>query len=203
MNIEVRETSALPQRGIRQELIDNIRELVRLNPPVREALFGHLADHLAIVCQERLPDSDEVAHLLERRLALVDLGVWEDIIGRSELAVLASQSMPSEPGKLWTNVMVATEMNVAGFGELSPLQVSAKQNHLRVFLTAIDGAWARSNQVVKPRFPDKNDALRYQQSFEKTVAAGINPRDLKHAELIGAAVFIKHYMLRAGGEMNG
>ena len=99
--------------------------------------------------------------------------------------------------------MVAIERNVAGCRSLNPVQMSAEQNHLRVFLRAIDGTWGRNGLVINGRLPDRGDWERYQESFERVLEAGLNPRDIKHAELIGAAVFIKHYMPRAGGEMNG
>jgi len=195
-------------------ILGDITDFVRLPSPIRAGFVGYLTDHLMLVCRQEFPSGPEVESLIVRGIMYERLGVVRDLILRGELAVLASQisrlqdrqeseGIRSRPGELWTNVMVATEMHVAGFGKLNSVQMSTTQNHLRVFLIMIDRTWGRNGLVVNGKLPDRGDGKRYQQSFEKAINTGVASQQLKHAELIGASVLVKHHMPRAGGEMNG
>jgi len=43
---------------------------------------------------------------------------------------------------------------------------------------------------------------KHQQSFKKAINTGVASQQLKHAELIGASVLVKHHMPREGGEID-
>ena len=196
-------------------ILRDITDFVRLPSPIRAGFVGYLTDHLMLVCREEFPSGPEVESLIVRGIMYERLGVVRDLIEQGELAVLATQvshlqdrqeseGIRSRPGELWTNVMVATEMNVAGFGDLNSASMKAAQDHLRVFLTMIDRTLGRNGLVVNGKqLPDRGDSKRYQQRFKKAINTGVASQQLKHAELIGASVLVKHHMPRAGGGMNG
>ena len=193
-------------------ILGDITDFMNVPSPIRQGFVGYLVDYLMLVCREEFPSAAEVQMQIGRSIMYQKFGVIEELIGRGELVVLASQISdlqrgqklrdPTDLGKLWTEVMVAVEDNVGGFGKLNPVRMNTAQNHLRVFLTAVDQTLGRNGMEVNGRLPDDYDMRRCQKSSGVLVEAGFIPEEIKHAELIGAAVLVRHYRERAGGEMN-
>src|SRR3989344_2397873 len=207
MTAEIKETSALPQTGIRQELIDNIQELARLDPPVREALFGSLTDHLVRVCRGRFPNSLLVSDSY--------------CVGAISQQVQVDELRMDPPGRLWSMFLEATRKQLPEFKEMKPEKKMSAVALGRVFLRSIDSTWAGGSFR---RLPDMDDWSRYKSRRDLvTSETGLPFGAIRHLELVGARVVIGHYAsklgwgtpeitnltsrlvqeLQVGGEMNG
>ena len=208
MTAEIKETSALPQTGIRQELIDNIQELARLDPPVREALFGSLTDHLVRVCRGRFPNRLDVVQEITRLRQLRELGVAEDIIWHSLLVsdsycvgAISQQVQVDElrmdpPGRLWSMFLEATRKQLPEFKEMKPEKKMSAVALGRVFLRSIDSTWAGGSFR---RLPDMDDWSRYKSRRDLvTSETGLPFGAIRHLELVGARVVIGHYASKLG-----
>lgn len=207
MIIEAQRTFAPPQTGIRQELIGNIQELARLEPPVREALFGSLTDHLIRVSLGRPPDRLAVVQEIVRLKDLREKGVVEDVFWQSALTsdsylvgtirrqVPVDELRMDPPGALWSTFLEAVDDQVPEFRGLKPEKRMSVDELGRIFLRRVDPTWAGGSW----RLLDIDDWTRYKNHRDLVqVKIGLPFGAIRHLELTGVRVVIDHCASKLG-----
>ena len=207
MSPEAKQRFSSQTERIDQKLIGSIRELADLDPRDREALFGHLIDHLIRISSGRSPDRLDVVQEITRLRQLRELGVAENIIWHSLFAsdsyfvgairqqVQVDELRVDPPGKLWSIFLEATSEQVPEFRKLEPEKRMSTETLGRVLLRNIDPTWGGGCL----RFPSRDDWSRY-TSHRDVVRGetGLSFGAIRHLELVGVRVVTDHYVAKLG-----